>query len=58
MTKNDETPALPKGLIANDGSGDTTPPSPVDIDEKLEADRALDAEATKGQGPAATNEPR
>jgi hypothetical protein len=48
-----------EALVAN--SGDltaTTPPSPVDLEEKAKADKALDTKARKGDGPGATNEPR
>lgn len=45
-------------LLANDGSDWTTPPSPVDPDEKRKADEAFAAKAAKGDGPGATNEPR
>ena len=45
-------------LFANDGTDWTSSPSPVDPDEKRAADKAFDEEARKGDGPAATNEPR
>lgn len=45
-----------KHYFANDGSDWTTPPSPVSSAEAREADKALDDEAAKGEGPSATNE--
>lgn len=45
-------------LFANDGSDWTTPPSPVDPEEKAKADKAVADAARKGEGPGATNEPR
>ncbi len=51
-------PKLPQGLIANDGSGKNTPPSPVALEDKQAADQKAADEAAKGQGPAASNEPR
>lgn len=47
-----------KHVFANDGSDWTTPPSPVDPEEKREADQKVADEARKGDGPGATNEPR
>lgn len=46
-------------LVANDGSDWTTPPSPVDPEEKRKADKEFaDAAKEGGDGPGATNEPR
>lgn len=45
-------------LFANDGSDWTSEPSPVDPDEKREADKELDRLAREGDGPGATNEVR
>lgn len=51
MADNDE-----KHTFANDGTDWTTPPSPVDPEEKLAADKAVADEAREGDGPSATNE--
>jgi hypothetical protein len=46
-------------LVANEGDLKwTTPPSPVDPEEKRKADKAVADKALKGDGPGATNEPR
>lgn len=45
-------------LFANDGSDWTSEPSPVDPEEKLEADKKVADAARKGDGPSATNEVR
>lgn len=45
-------------LFANDGSDWTTPPSPVDPQEKAEQDKAAAEKARQGDGPGATNEAR
>lgn len=58
MARRKKEEKLAEGLVANDGSNETTPPSPVDPDEKREADKAVDAKARKGEGPGATNEVR
>lgn len=43
-------------LVANDGTDNwTTPPSPVDPDEKRAADKAVHDFSLTGQGPRATN---
>jgi hypothetical protein len=47
-----------KHIVANDGTDWTTPPSPVDPEEKREADKKAADAARKGDGPSATNEPR
>lgn len=47
-----------KHVVANDGTDWTTPPSPVSLEEKIEADKQAAEEAKKGDGPAASNEPR
>ena len=45
-------------FFANDGTDWKTQPSPVDLEEKIKADKALDEKARQGDGPAASNEPR
>lgn len=45
-------------LFANDGTNWTTPPSPVDPEEKAAADKEAADKAREGDGPGATNEPR
>lgn len=45
-------------ILANDGTDWTTPPSPVDLDEKIAADRKVAEKSRKGAGPSANNEPR
>ena len=45
-------------VVANAGDMKwTTPPSPVNMDEKIAADEAVAAQAARGDGPSATNEP-
>lgn len=50
--------AKSKQIVANDGTDWTTPPSPVDPEEKREADKKVAEQAAKGAGPSANNEPR
>jgi hypothetical protein len=58
MAENEERTDEQEHLFANDGTDWTTPPSPVDPEEKAAADKAVADKAREGDGPGATNEPR
>jgi len=44
--------------FANNGDDWKTPPSPVDLADKIKADKKVADKARKGPGPSATNEVR